>query len=89
MQLVIDSNSLDDDDLRNFLAVSRKNFAVISDYVGLEASGGPTLALPRLMSVIKDFPKQVIVLKGTKRLFSVHPRTAGLPMHRERSGRRR
>jgi hypothetical protein len=78
LQQVVDTSALEDEDLRNFLAASRENFAVISDYVGLEASSGLDLALLRRMSILKDFPQQVIVLTGTKRLFSVHPRTAGL-----------
>lgn len=79
MKLVVDSNRLQSDELRAFLSQSTKNIAVLTDYAAMEAYKGDTLiSIFRSMSVLADFPKQVIVLKGTRAACAQRGRAAGL-----------
>lgn len=79
MQLVIDSNQLEDETLRRFLVASKANRAVITDYVSMEAYKGNTLAkIYKSMSILADFPDQVLVLKGTRAAATRKGRLAGL-----------
>lgn len=79
MKLVIDSNKLQSEDLRKFLASSKSNFAVLTDYAAMEAYKGNTLAsIFKSMAILTDFPEQVIVLKGTRSACAQRGRLAGL-----------
>lgn len=81
MKLVIDSNCLQSDELRVFLANSQSNFAVLTDYAAMEAYKGDTLvSIFKSMSIISEFPKQVIVLKGTRSACAQHGQIAGLQL---------
>jgi hypothetical protein len=83
MKLVVDSNRLQSDELRAFLSQSTKNVAVLSDYAAMEAYKGDTLtSIFRSMGVLADFPKQVIVLKGTRAACAQRGRAAGLQRRR-------
>lgn len=79
MKLVIDSNQLQSDALRAFLAHSRQNFAVLTDYAAMEAYKGDTLAsIFKSMSVLIEHPSQVVVLKGTRTACAQRGRLSGL-----------
>jgi len=79
LRVIIDSNRLQSEELRTFLAVSAENFAVLTDYAWMEAyKGNSVLSIQKSMSVLKDFPDQVIVLKGTKTVSALDPRAPGI-----------
>lgn len=79
MKLVIDSNQLQSVELRKFLARSNNNFAVLTDYAAMEAYKGDTLSsIFKSMSVLADYPSQVIILKGTRAACGRRGRTSGL-----------
>jgi hypothetical protein len=74
MKIVIDSNKLQSDDLREFLARSKSNIAVLTDYAAMEAYKGNTLAsIFKSMAILADFP-----LKGTRSACAQRGRLAGL-----------
>ena len=79
MRMVIDSNVLQEDMLREFLSKSRKNKVVITDYLMIEALKGDTLAkIFGLMRILGEFPKQVVVLKGLNSIASQKGRRCGM-----------
>ena len=79
MKLVIDSNRLQSEELLNFLARSKSNVAVVTDYVAMEAYKGNTLdSIFKSMKVLASFPAQVVVLKGTRAVCGLRGRDAGL-----------
>ena len=79
LKLVIDTNRLQSNELRAFLAKSQSNFAVLTDYAAMEAYKGDTLAsIFKSMAILSEFPKQVIVLKGTRSACAQRGRLAGL-----------
>jgi hypothetical protein len=78
-RLVIDSNFLQSDGLRAYLAKSPANYAVMTDYAAMEAYKADTLdMLYRSMAVLGEFPRQVIILKGTQAVCGLSGRAAGL-----------
>ncbi|WP_032699238.1 hypothetical protein [Pseudomonas syringae] len=79
MRKIIDSNQLRSESLRRYLAASKQNFAVLPDYVAMEAYGGDALVtILSSMEIVCQYPRQVIVLKGTKEIAALSGRTAGL-----------
>ena len=79
MRVVIDSNQLRSDVLRAYLSKATSNFAVLTDYAAMEAYKGDTLtSIYKSMAVLCDFPRQVIVLKGTRAICGLRGRSAGL-----------
>ncbi len=79
MQKVVDSNFLQSDGLRDYLSKSSANFVVLTDYAAMEAYKGDTLAsIFRSMEILAQYPKQVIVLKGTQIVCGLRGRNAGL-----------
>lgn len=79
MRTVIDSSALQCAALRRFLARSRRNFAVLTDYAFMEAYKADRLdMLYRSMEILSNYPEQVIVLKGTQIVCGLKGRTAGL-----------
>ena len=76
---VVDTNQLRDSDLRNYLARSTSNFAVLTDYTMMEAYKGETFSnFFSSMEILIDFPDQVIALKNTGRVCGLSGRQAGL-----------
>lgn len=76
---VIDSNQLQADGFRSYLAKSTQNIAVLTDYVAMEAYKGDTLAgIFKSLEIVAKFPKQVIVLKGTPAICRLSGRGSGL-----------
>ena len=67
MRKVIDRNFLQEPELRAFLAASKKNRAVLTDYAAMEAFKGDAIAnIASATQILRDFPKRVIVLKSTR-----------------------
>jgi hypothetical protein len=79
MRTVVDSNFLQSNGLRAYLSKSSANIAVLTDYAAMEAHKADTLEmLYRSMAILSEFPKQVIILKGTKAVCALSGRTSGL-----------
>lgn len=79
MKLVIDSNRLQSEELRDYLAKAKSNFAVLIDYAAMEAYKGNTLgSIYQSIATLTEFPDQVIVLKGTRAVCGLKGRLAGL-----------
>lgn len=78
-QLVVDSNCLQTEKLREFLSKSTCNMVALTDYAAMEAYKGDTLtSLPKSMSVLMKFPHQVAVLRPTGIVCGLGGRAAGL-----------
>ena len=74
---VVDSNYLQREELRNYLAASTGNYVVLCDYAAMEAYKGDTLvSIMQSMSVLRHFPWQVIVLKDTGAICLLTERTS-------------
>lgn len=79
MRLVIDSNQLQTKELRDYLGRSPRNIAVLPDFAAMEAyNGEPLKSIFKSMSVLADFPTQVIVLKGSAKVCGLSGRVKGL-----------
>jgi hypothetical protein len=79
MRTVVDSNFLQSDGLRAYLSKSPANIAVLTDYAAMEAHKADTLeTLYRSMAILGEFPRQVIVLKGTQAVCGLSGRASGL-----------
>ncbi|PXV53599.1 hypothetical protein SAMN04487785_116115 [Dyella jiangningensis] len=84
MRMVIDSNFLvplpgQPSKLREYLARKATNFAVLPDFLFLEAyKTGSVAGVCRSMEVLCEFPRQVLVLKPTKVCSGLRGREAGL-----------
>jgi len=79
MRVVIDSNKIRSAELRAFLSLSAQNCAVLTDYTVMEAYKGDTLvSIQASWDVLREFPNQVLVLKGTLDAGLVDCRAAGI-----------
>ena len=79
MQLVVDSNQLQSQALREFLRRSTSNRAVLPDFAAMEAYKGDTLSsIFKSMAIVSEFPAQVVVLKGSARVCGMSGRRKGL-----------
>jgi hypothetical protein len=79
MRMVIDSNFLKDPALRDYLARSRKNVVVLTDYLMIEALKGDTLAkIFNLMKIMSEYPDQVAVLKSMRSVSQLKGRRCGI-----------
>ena len=79
MRLVVDSNQLQTPELRAYLSTSTTNFAILTDYVAMEAYKGDALAsIYKSMSIVCEYPEQIIVLKSTRLACGQRGRLAGL-----------
>lgn len=79
MRLVIDSNQMRSPKLRAYLAATKHNFAVLTDYSAIEAyKGGTVEGFWQSMSILSDFPAQVIILKTTGIVCALNGRDSGL-----------
>lgn len=78
VRMLIDSNALQSDMFRDYLARSANNFAVLNDYLSMESYKGNTLvSIERSMQVLCLYPRQVIVLKPTGKICALYGRVAG------------
>lgn len=72
MRVVIDTNRLEDDELRIFLSADRENKAVLPEHTMAEVFKPRSLeAIYSQFLILSDFPKQVIVLKGNRHILKV------------------
>jgi hypothetical protein len=79
MQKIVDSNFLQCDRLRTFLAASSNNRAVLTDYAAMEAHKGDTLkSIYKSMDILCGFPKQVVILRSTTVVCGLSGRASGL-----------
>jgi hypothetical protein len=78
MRKIVDRNFLQSPQLREYLAASRKNFAVITDYAAMEAFKGDALAnIFQATAILCEYPTQVIVLKSTSIISQLKGRRCG------------
>lgn len=76
---VVDANFLQDDNLRDYLEERDSNHVVLTDYAAMEAYKGDTLlGIFKSMEILSAYPKQVIVLKGTKQVCGLKASSRGL-----------
>jgi len=74
---VVDTNYLQDGRLRAYLSASPDNRAVLTDYAAMEVYKGDTLAgIYSCMEIVAQYPKQVLVLKGTQDICRLNGRAA-------------
>ena len=79
MRKVIDSNQLRSPNLRAYLAQSKRNIAILTDYSAIEAYKGSSLeGIYQSMSILSDFPNQVVILKATNQVCGLNGRGSGL-----------
>jgi hypothetical protein len=77
--MVVDSNFLQRGELRQYLTTSKSNLVVLTDYASMEAYKGNTLvSIYRSMAILSEFPKQVLILKGTQTVCGLRGRQSGL-----------
>ena len=71
MRNIVDSSFLRNPRLRDYLNSSGDNFAVFCDYACMEAYKGNAIKNTyESINIVSDFPTQIIILKGTRELFS-------------------
>lgn len=79
MRKVVDSNYLQSEQLRRFLVRSKENSALLTDYAAMEAYKGDTLvSIYKSMSVLSEFPDQVVILKNTIAVCGLSGQRSGL-----------
>jgi hypothetical protein len=79
MRKVIDSNMLQEIDLRQYLSASRSHYAVLPDYVAMESYKVPSVdEILKRWEIISQFPQQALVLKGTSTVCGLRGRGRGL-----------
>ena len=76
MRMVVDSNYLQCQTLRDYLSASTEHYAVLTDYAAMEAFKGEPQVIYRSMEILAERPKQVIVLKGTQDVCGLNPSDA-------------
>jgi hypothetical protein len=79
MKKVVDASALRTRTLREFLAASPTNVAVLPEMVALESfKGDAVVNLPRSLGILGAFPKQVLVLRPNEEIVRLDPRRKGL-----------
>ncbi|MHA6195591.1 hypothetical protein ACX3YG_14600 [Pseudomonas wadenswilerensis] len=79
MKLIIDSNKLQSEDLRSYLKKSKENYAVLTDFSAIEAyKKDPLKSIFKSMSIVSEFPNQVIILKSSIKICGLSGRKKGL-----------
>lgn len=79
MRKVVDTNALQSTALRDYLAASCHNVAVLTEYASIELHKADTIEnLIASLDVVSSFPEQVIILKGTQALCGLHGDGKGL-----------
>jgi hypothetical protein len=78
MRKIVDRNYLQSPKLRGYLAAWRKHRVVLTDYAAMEAFKGDALAnIASATEILREFPKQVIVLKSTSSIATLKGRRCG------------
>jgi hypothetical protein len=79
MKKVIDAGALRSPKLKHFLAASPENSAVLTDYAAMEAfEGNGHVNVRKSLEILSHFPRQVLVLKSTREITRLRPRSMGL-----------
>src|SRR5579862_4544251 len=79
MRKVIDNSMLQSTDLRRYLSASTSNFAVIPDFVAIEAYKVASVdEILRRWEIISHYPRQALVLKCTSIVCGLRGRGRGL-----------
>jgi hypothetical protein len=79
IKCVVDSNYLRSEKLREFLAGSPKNIAVLTDYSAMEAhSREPLITVLKSMEIVSEFPHQVVILKSSSSAALLRGRPSGM-----------
>jgi hypothetical protein len=79
MRKVVDSNALRSPLLATFLEAGPGNFAVVTDYCGIESHReSPLETVPKSTATLCRFPEQVLILKSTHALCRLSGRSKGL-----------
>ena len=72
MRVVVDSNALREQELQHWLTASKSHYAVLTDYLWMEIyKGNERLALIESLATLRNFPDQVLLLKGTKEISAI------------------
>ena len=78
MRKIVDRNYLQSPKLRDYLAKWRKHRVVLTDYAAMEAFKGDALAnIASATEILREFPKQIIVLKSTSSIATLKGRRCG------------
>jgi hypothetical protein len=78
MRKIVDRNYLQSPKLRDYLAAWRKHRVVLTDYAAMEAFKGDALVnIASATGILREFPKQVIVLKSTSSIATLKGRRCG------------
>lgn len=82
MRVVVDTNRLETDELRLFLASCRNNMAVLPEHTIVEVfKVGELSAIRSSFSVLCDFPEQVLILYGNRKSAKVNARAPAISNH--------
>lgn len=74
---VIDSNQLQEESLKSYLSASIDNYAVLTDYLAMEAYKGDTLSwIYGTMEILAQHPKQALILRSTRDICRLPGRAA-------------
>lgn len=76
---VVDSNFLRNPALADYLGRSVRNFAILTEFVTLEAHKRDAIVtVPKSIEILARFPRQVEVLRSSQGLLRFPGRSAGL-----------
>lgn len=80
MKKVVDANYFEHNDLEAYFRASGENRAILIDYAGMEMRKGadPVKNLSCSLSILRRYPKHVLVLKGTRVITGMNTVTQGL-----------
>lgn len=87
IRVVVDSNCLSSPHLEDFLRCDPQNYAIITDYIWMEAYKAKSIpVLKKSLSVIGRFPDQTIFLRGTRYVSGLDYRSPGVAGRMEWKG---
>lgn len=78
MRKVVDTNLLQDDDLRAYLAASPSNIVIVPDYTELEMVAAGKDNIIKSTSILAEFPKHVVLGKTTDVLATLRGKRKGM-----------
>jgi hypothetical protein len=78
MRKVVDTNFLQDEDLRAYLAASPDNIAVITDYTEEEVLAAGKDNIIKSTGILAAFPRQVVLGKETNALAMLRGKRKGM-----------
>jgi hypothetical protein len=73
MRMIVDSNYLQAEALRTYLAASTQHYAVLTDYASMEAYKADPQVIFHSMRILDAYPNQVIILKSTSEVCGLGP----------------